>query len=217
MKQTALFVVAVTLLISVPGCKGKTTAKSNSGCIDCPQKNEPANTDTLSNQPQCIISIDDKEFSIPADSISTGYTFSDSSLTVTILGVGSGRVVFTIPNFLKCPCKIPTGYSSINTKIAGSDEYAVQPSLTLYSYLLPGISFNNLDDGYHKKEAADNAIDIMAIQKTNENTTTKWAEYLIKGQINTTVLKNVYESAAGDKNKDYHVTGGFVLQTKIYF
>ena len=60
-------------------------------------------------------------------------------------------------------------------------------------------------------------MEIMAIEKINENTTTNWAEFLIKGRIHTTVLKNVYESAAGDKNKDYTVAGSFVIKSKIYF
>lgn len=173
--------------------------------------------DTLSNEQQCVISIDDKKFTIPADSVSSGYTFSDSSLAITFKGVGTGRLVITIPNLFKCPCPIPTGYSSVRFKIAGSDEYSTEPTAELYNYPVAGTSFNNLDDGYHKKAITGNAIEITSVRKTNENTNTNWAEYLIKGKIHTMALKNVYEVAAGNKNKDYAVKGSFVISSKIYF
>ncbi|HQV54529.1 MAG: hypothetical protein IPN82_13270 [Chitinophagaceae bacterium] len=203
-----------TLLLIVSACNNSnTTAKEPAGS----KKQTAPTNDTLSNEPQCSITIDDKEFAVSEDSISTGYSFSDSTLGVTIKGIDGGRVVFTMPNFFKCPCKISTGYSNINTKIAGTEEYAMWPTLELYDYPIRGISFRNLNDGYHEKGVTENAMEIMAIEKINENTTTNWAEFLIKGRIHTTVLKNVYESAAGDKNKDYTVAGSFVIKSKIYF
>lgn len=173
--------------------------------------------DTLSNELQCIITINDEKFIIPADSISSGYTFSDSSLIITFKGVGAGRLLVAIPNLFKCSASIPAGYSSVRFKIAGSEDYSTEPTVELYNYPVTGLSLNNLHDGYHKKEIAANAIEITSIKKTKENTDTKWAEYLIKGKVHTTVLKNVYEATAADKNKDYAVNASFVIQSKIYF
>lgn len=213
MKQTALLVAAIVLLISVVGCKGKATVKSNPDCIDCPAKKESANTDTLGNQPQCTIDIDDKEFTILADSISTAYTFSDSSLTITFLGVGGGLVRLDIPNIYKCPCRIPTGYTSPRFKEYGSETYSTEPTVYLQKYPQPGLSFNNLVDGHTKTAVKDNAFEISSIRKIDENTSNKWAVYLIKGMINTTVFKSSYEASGNDRN--YEVSGRFVIQTKI--
>ena len=112
---------------------------------------------------------------------------------------------------------LATGYSYVRFKVAGSDEYSVEPTVDLYDYGMRGISFNNLNDGQHKNEASPGAADIISIQKIDENTTTNWAAYLVKGKIHTTVLKNVYESAAGEMNRDYTVNGSFVIHAKIYF
>lgn len=182
----------------------------------CTVANKPDKEDTIANGLLCAISIDDKEFFLPADSIATGYIFSDSSLSITIRGLKPGRLVITIPNLLKCPCKIPTGYSSGFTKNAGSNEYTVQSTVDLYSYPELGMSLNNLTDGQQHNDPVANAIEITGIQKTAENTDIKWAEYLIKGEIHTTVLKNVYDTTSLQNNKDYRVTGKFVIQAKIY-
>lgn len=213
MQRAFLATLIITLSVFTYSCKNSLQSRLK---LPATEDIKTTTKDTLSNEPHCFISIDDEQFNIPADSISSGYTFSDSSLIITFKGIDSGRLVVTIPNLFKCPYSIPTGYSSIRFKIADSNEYAIEPTVELYSYPMMGASFNNLYDGYHQKKIANNAIEILSARKTNENTNTGWAEYLIKGKINTTVLKNVYESAAGEKNKDYAVNGSFVIQTKIY-
>ncbi len=214
MQNKLLLTLIFTQLVFICSCGNTENAQADNTVT--PPSTTSSN-DTLSNQLQCNISIDGKKFTVPADSIFTSYTFSDSSLGLSFNGINEGRLILTIPNIFKCPCNIPTGYSSIRFKIAGSDEYSVEPTVELYSYPVAGISFRNLNDGYHKKDVAQNAAVISSIQKTNENTDTKWAEYLIKGKIHTTVLKNVFESAAGENNKDYTVNGEFVIQTRINY
>ena len=212
MKNKFLSSIFILLSLFIFSCSGSNGAKLRYPVITKGQL-----SDTLTNDLQCSIIINGKDYTIPPDSITTAYTFSDSSLILTFKGVGSGRLVFTIPNIFKCPSPIATGYSSVRFKVAGSDEYSVEPTVDLYDYGMRGISFNNLNDGQHKNEASPGAADIISIQKIDENTTTNWAAYLVKGKIHTTVLKNVYESAAGEMNRDYTVNGSFVIHAKIYF
>ena len=200
MKNKFLSSIIISLSLFIFSCSGSNGAKLRYPVITKGQL-----SDTLTNDLQCSIIINGKDYTIPPDSITTAYTFSDSSLILTFKGVGSGRLVFTIPNIFKCPSPIATGYSSVRFKIAGSDEYSVEPTVDLYDY------------GQHKNEASPGAADIISIQKIDENTTTNWAAYLVKGKIHTTVLKNVYESAAGEMNRDYTVNGSFVIHAKIYF
>ena len=173
--------------------------------------------DTLNDNPQCNISIDDKSFAITPENIEANYTFSDSSVNITFKSIESGFITLHIPNMYQCPCSISTGYSSVNTKVAGTEnEYAIQPTVTLNNYPVADISFRNLNDGYHDKKTEDNAATIQTMKATGEGTSGSGYEYLIKGRIYTTVLKNVYESAAGDKNKDYKIEGSFVIKCRLY-
>lgn len=206
-----IIIVAFSVLIFSCG-DAKTSRLKDEGKAGGPKT---ALTDTLSNEPQCAISVDDKTFTIPAENITTSYTFSDSSLVIAFKGVGNGLLRLEVPNIFKCPMKVPTGYSSVRFKIAGTEEYSTEPTVYLQQYPEPGLEFNNLVDGHTKTAVKDNAFEITAIRILEENTSTKWAVYLIKGKINTTVFKSSYEAKGNDRN--YEVNGSFVLQTKIYF
>ena len=215
MKQQPIFFLCLSAAILFISCSNNSGAKLKEPADSLTVHH--SSTDTMSNEPQCNISVNGKYYDISAENITTGYTFSDSSLLITFNGVGAGRIVFSIPNLFSIPGKIATGYSSIRFKIAGTKEFSVEPTVTLYDYGKTGISFHNLGDGFRKNEVTPNAAEITSFQKLEENTNTKWAIYLIKGKIHTTVLKNVYESAAGELNRDYDIDGSFVIQTKIYF
>lgn len=206
---TGFFVMVVTLLY---GC-GQAANTEKIPSSDTPVVAK----DTLGNDLQCRLVIDGKEFLVAPEDIDATYTFSDSSVNITFKKIQSGFITLHIPGMYKCPCSISTGYSSVNTKVAGTaNEYAVQPTVTLNNYPIEGISFQNLSDGYHKGKAGDAAATIQTLRATGEGTSGSGYEYLIKGRIHTTVLKNVYESAAGDKNKDYPIEGSFVIKPRLY-
>ena len=209
------FLALFASFVIVCSCGSK--KKDCPDCIDKPQEGAVAGkTDTLSNEPQCHILVDDKKFDVPADSIETGWSFSDSSMTVTIHGVGGGYLHIVIPNLFKCPCDVPTGYSSINTKISGSDDYAVLPTVSLYNYPVAGPSFNNLNDGYHEAAVKPGAITIQHFEQMKDSSSASATIFFIKAKIKTTVLKNVYESGAGKNNRDYPVEGSLVIKSKEY-
>lgn len=215
MKKSILFISGIIILATFYACgNGAKSEKNKPAPI---HKTSSETTDTLSNDLQCRLIIDGKEYFIDSNNITTGYTFSDSSFLITFNGINEGRVVLSVPNFFKCPCNIPTGYSSVRFKIAGTDEYSTEPTVALYNYGKADISFHNLGNGLKINDHTPKAAEIVSILKTDENTDTKWAVYLIKGIINTTVLKNVYESDAGNLNKDYKIEGGFVISAKIYY
>ncbi|MBL7749099.1 MAG: hypothetical protein JNM19_16795 [Chitinophagaceae bacterium] len=207
--MTAFLILSVTVL-SGCGQAGKTEKKPGPAA-------PVAAKDTPGNDLQCKLTIDGKEFLVAPEDIDATFTFSDSSVNITFKKIGSGFITLHIPGMYKCPCSIPAGYSSVNTKVAGTEnEYAIQPTVTLNSYPVEGISFHNLSDGYHEGNAGGSAATIQTLRATGEGTSGSGYEYLIKGRIHTTVLKNVYESAAGDKNKDYRIEGSFVIRPRLY-
>jgi len=211
-KVGRLFLIIISVFTLA--CNSKSKPSNEPGAIP---SNQIEINDTLSNNLQCSITIDDKSFTLAPENIEADYTFSDSSVQITFKSIEAGFIILHIPNMYKCPCNISTGYSSVNTKVAGTEnEYAVQPTVTLNNYPMAGISFKNLNDGYHEKKVEDAAASIQTMKSTGEGTSGSGYEYLIKGRIHTTVLKNVYESAAGNKNKDYKIEGSFVIKPRLY-
>jgi hypothetical protein len=171
--------------------------------------------DTLSNELQCNLTIDGKSYAVAPDSIDAYYTFSDSSVAVTVKGIGGGYLAFIIPNLYKCPAKIPNGFSSINTKIAGTEELAVRPTVTYSLDLQASNTFNNYNDGLHEGKPDANAFEVQRASPTGEGSPGSGFEYLMKIRIHTTALKNVYNAAAKEKNKDYEIEGGLVIKPKL--
>lgn len=177
----------------------------------------PQKEDTLSNEIQCAIAIDDKQFVMPADSVSTGYTASDSSLRVTIKGLETGHLVITIPNLLKGPCKFPTGYRSTINNVSGSNGFEFWPTVDLYNYDVAGTNFNNLFDEQHERVFTDDALEITALHKVAEDIPNNRVSYLLKGKVHTTIFKSADELSDMESNKKYTVKGKFVVQAKIHF
>lgn len=215
MQKIVLTIAIITQLLFIGSCnnfKESNQNKSNNSAT------LPTNTiGTLGNEPFCSLVINAKEYEVPTDSIVKSFGRLDSSYTISFMGINGGFVGLVIPNIFKCPAKIPTGYKSIYHKIYGTEDYDVVPTIKLYNYGLPDISFRNLDDGFHKKEVTENAAEITALQKISEDTTHKQVIYLMKGKIHTIVLKNVYHAHAGNINRDYKIEGSFVLKINISF
>jgi hypothetical protein len=174
----------------------------------------------LGNKPKCIIFIDGKGFTIPADSIRTGFVRQDSSYSVDFIGIGGSTLSLSIPHLFKCPCKIPAGFTGERYKISFSDEYATHPTVRLNNYPVKGMYVESSSDGRHNialTEQKENAVEILSVEKISDNPGTNSAEFLIKGRLHTTLLKNLNHQDAGADNKDYGVKGGFVIKDKIYF
>ena len=215
MQKMMLTVALITQLLSIVSCNN--FKESNQNKLEENTTSSSNTKDTLGNEPFCSLVINGKEYEVPSDSIVKSFGRLDSSFIITFKGISGGGVMLTIPNIFKCPCKIPTGYASIYNKIYGTEEYEVVPTVQLYNYGMPDISFRNLDDGFHKQKIAENAAEIIALQKISEDSAHKQVAYLMKGKIHTTVYKNVYHSNAGSINRDYKIEGSFVLKINISF
>ncbi len=172
--------------------------------------------DTLIEEVHCSIVMNGKKFTIKPDDINADYSLADSSLNLTFKKIESGFIVLHIPKIFKCPCTVPTGYSPTTTNISFTQDRILLPTLTLENYPLQGISFQNLNDGFNAKKIEDGAATIFIMNPTGAGSTSTGYEYLIKGKIHTTALKSVYESNAGEKNKDYRIEGSFVIKKIIY-
>ncbi len=206
----------IFILITISACnnikepESQTTTNSSTNTV-------PAKENIASDNLYCTITIDDKKFTIAADNISTAYALEDSSLTITFKGFEQGRVLLRIPNFFKAPCKIPTGYISKRTKELWVNSAGVASTAELILYPTDATSFTNLNDGRNLKAVAPDAAEITAVQKLKEYKSDNRIEYLVTGKINTTMLKNVFHTDAGEQNKDYKVTGDFAIKANIYY
>jgi|GEM_PF-5532224 len=168
--------------------------------------------DTLSNEPQFKFAIGDKQFYITADKISNRVNSRDSSITIEVKGVENGYLIVTIPGFNKCPGSFATGYRSVYLKKFESEELAIQPTVDLYGYPVAGMSLKNSNDGFHEIDLLPDALIVNSVLPVPESNGKK---FILKGEINTTVLKNVYESHAGEANKDYLITGQFAILVEL--
>jgi hypothetical protein len=214
LKTKSLFVIvlfASGLLIS---CGGKKKSSNTNGEAPIGAENiEQSKITSSPNISQASLSIDGKEFTISADSINTTYYPSDSALVLSIKGIAGGALDIYIPNLFKCPCKILPAYGSARTDADAGTKNKLWPTVKLLNYPVKGFQFNNLNDGYNKKEAADNTIEILAVEKLNVENRDKY--YLIEGKIQSTVFKSGYESPDDPANKDYSIKGNFKIQAII--
>ena len=179
--------------------------------------NAGTETDTLQDTPQFVFSIDDKEFSVSEENVTATYLPSDSSITLFAKTGDTSGLYMLIPRAYKTFFSVPTGYSSVNTRIAFSEELAVQPTVILNNYPEVDVSFNNLDDGYHKKEPQPNAITVTSYRQLEGGSNMQGWNFLLKGYIHTTVLKSVYAGKDKAYNHDYKIKGKFVIRFKSYF
>jgi hypothetical protein len=217
LKIKILFVVAIAVSIFILACSGRDKSEKKELFVESTVAEKE---DTLTNDPQCKISIDYKEFTISADSIHTGFVRQDSSYSLDFMGISGGTLSLSIPHLFKCPCKIQSGFTGERYKISFSDEYATHPAVRLNNYTVKGMYVESSSDGRHEiplAEQKENAVEILSVEKISDNPGSNSAEFLIKGRIHTTLLKNLNHEDAGADNKDYKVKGSFVIKDKIYF
>lgn len=170
--------------------------------------------DTLPDEPQFFISFGNKEYTVKADDVNA-YLGTDSTITLFAKTGDTSGLHVVIPLKDRVPFSVPTGYSSKNTKIAFSEELAVLPTVILNNYPQVDVSFNNLDDGYHKKDLQPHAITITGYRVLEGDDLHGWT-YQVKGHIHTRVLKNVYSGKDKEYNHDYDIEGRFVVRFKTH-
>jgi hypothetical protein len=217
LKSKTLIGVAIAVAIFLLACSGGDKSGKKVSMMD---NTVSGNEDTLTNDLQCKISIDGKEFTIPADSIHPGFVRQDSSYSIGFTGINGGGMTISIPHLFKCPCKIPAGFTGERYKISFSDDYATHPTVILSNYPVKGMYVHSSSDGQHEIALAsqkENAVEILSVEKISENHGVNSADFLIKGKIHVILLKNLNHEDAGVDNKDYEVNGSFVIKDKIYF
>jgi hypothetical protein len=168
--------------------------------------------DTLPDLPQFVFTVDDKQYSVAGTDIDVHYTESDSTLTIDAGEKDGDRLHITIPDVKHTPGYRGNAWRSDNTKRAGSDSLVYQPTVTFYKNEGSLASWNNFSDGYHEQEVKeDHSLYIYGLRQTGGR------NFIIKGRVNTRLLKNVFESGSKDFNKDHLVSGEFVIQFEDYW
>ena len=187
-------------------------------CHNNPENKKPAVQftesvkDTLPDLPQFVFMVDDKKYSVAGTDIEVHYSDSDSTLSIDAGKKDGDRLSITIADVKHTPGYRGNAWRSDNTKLAGSDSLVYQPTVTFYKNNGRLASWNNFSDGYHEQEIKDdNSLYIFGLRKTGGR------NFIIKGRINTRVLKNVYESGSKDFNKDHDVSGEFVIIFEDYW
>lgn len=209
---TLLIVSAGMLLVS--SCNN--SSKKDTGNADpVPGKGRADKpNDTLPDEPQFFISFDNKEYTVEAGNVNA-YLGTDSTITLFAKTGDTSGLHMVIPLKTMVPFSVPTGYSSKNTKIAFSEEQAVLPTVILNNYPLLDVSFNNLDDGYHPSDPKPGAITVTGYRVLEGDNLHGWT-HQVKGDIHTTVLKNVYAGKDKEYNHDYKIEGRFVVRFKVH-
>jgi len=208
MKRTFLIAVLVFLLAACVNRRSDQQEKTEQTAGS--QKTLPV-TDTLPDEPQFNFTLDGKEYRVLPDDLMTSYSATDTSINISARPNDSLGLLIVLPHAVKnSSFNVPTGYSSINTKIAFSEELAVVPTVTLSGYPLKDVSFNNLYDGYHKKEVKPDAVTVTAFRQQEGRS------WILKGRIHTRLLKNVYEGKNNAYNHDYELQGQFVVRFDIW-
>jgi hypothetical protein len=213
-KRNPFFIIVLFTAGLFFSCGGeKKSTNSNGEALIGLENSEQSKKTSSTNISQASLSIDGKEFTISADSIGTLYYPSDSALVLSIKGIAGGGLDIFVPNIFKCPCKVLPAYGSARTDADAGTKNALWPTVILINYPIRGIRFNNLNDGYNKKEAVDNMVEIISVKKINEGGSEN--DFLIEGKIQSTVFKTGYESPANPVNKDYSIKGNFKIQARI--
>jgi len=168
--------------------------------------------DSLPDTPQFVFAIDDKSYTVDQADIVVHYSSSDSSLTIDAGKNDGDRLHITISDIKNTPGFRGNSWRSDNTKLAGSDSLIYQPTVIFYKNDGGLASWNNFSDGYHESQfKRDNSLYIYGLRQTGER------NFIIKGRINTRLLKNVYESASKEFNKDHDVSAEFVIPFEDYW
>ncbi len=212
-------VMAITSFICFVSCNGDQEEKNN-GIKKTGTRQEDQfspGKDSLSDAPQFVFELDEREFSVSPENITVTYISSDSIINIYAKTGDTTGLFLCIPCKMERPFTVSTGYSSEKTKIAFSEELAVVPTVILNNYPEVDISFNNLDDGYHKKEIQPSALTVTAFNEIKNETGSSEKSYILKGYIHTRLLKNVFAAKANDDNHDYRLNGKFVVVFRSYW
>ena len=196
------------VFIGLAACNS--TNKPGTGIPDATP--EAAKNDTLPDIPQFAFMVDENKYTPDSADVSVYYSGSDSSLVIDAGKADGDRLHIVIADVKKTPGYRGNAWRSNNTKLAGTDSPVYQSTVS-YTRNNGGVaSWNNLDDGQHAQPPKeDNSLYIYGLRKTAER------NFIIKGRINTRVLKNVYESASKEFNKDHTITGVFVIRFEDYW
>jgi hypothetical protein len=187
-------------------------------CNDHPGDKAPVNIpsniekDSLPDSARFVFNIDDTKYSVAAAAIDVHYSASDSGLSIDAGTKDGERLNIIIADIKHTPGFRGNAWRSNNTRLAGSDSLVYQPTVSFYRNKNGTASWNNFNDGRSGATPQNNnSLYIYGIRKTGER------NFLIKGRINTRLLKNVYESADKEFNKDHKVAGEFVIMFEDYW
>jgi hypothetical protein len=214
-KRKSFFVIVLFTSGLFFSCGDKKKSSNTNGEAQVGVENsEQSKITSSSNISQASLSIDGKDFTVSADSIGTLYYPSDSALVLSIKGIAGGWLDIVVPNIFKSPCKVSPAYGSARTDADAGTINKLWPTVVLVNYPIKGARFNNLNDGYNKKEAVDNLVEIISVKKLNAASSEN--DFVIEGKIQSTVFKTGYEDPANPANKDYNIKGNFTIQARIY-
>ena len=175
-------------------------------------ENKAFDKDTLPNKPQFKFTVDDTFYKIDSANINVYYSSSDATIRIDAGADETGRLSIVIDNLRNLPGFRGNGWKGANMIQPGADTVSSQPTVTFYKNLGIVSSWNNLDNGFNPTAPnQDGSLYIYEIQRMGER------KFLIKGRIQTRVLKNKYESSAGEFNRDHDISGSFVVPFEDYW
>jgi hypothetical protein len=195
-----------TVLVSIMSCN------NNAGGNKPDVKPAENINDTLPDDPQFSCMVGDTNYSFAAPDIDVHYSASDSALTIDAGPQNGERLHIVIADVKHTPGSRGNAWRSNTTKLAGTDSLVYEPTVTFIRNEGGFSSWNNLNDGYHTQQpGTESSLFIYGLRQTDKR------NFMIKGRINTHLLKNVYASGHKEFNKDQTVTGQFVIQFEDYW
>lgn len=175
-------------------------------------ENKEFDQDTLPDKPHFKFTVDDTFYKIDSTEIKVYYSSSDATIRIDAGANETGRLSIVIDNLRNLPGFRGNGWKGANIIQPGADTVSSQPTVTFYKNLGIVSSWNNLDNGFNQAAPnQDGSLYIYGIQRMGER------NFLIKGRIQTRVLKNKYESSAGEFNRDHTISGSFVVRFEDYW
>lgn len=217
MRSTSITIALITVLISTSllSCGGadKKVEPESPGPSGGNGPDKAINiSDTLPDAQQCSFKVDDKTYVISSADISVHFSNTDSTLSIAAGKDDTARLNIVIADAKHVPGYRGNAWRSNNTKLAGSDSLVWQPTVELYKKADVLVSWNNLSDGQQEaKPADDQSLYIYSLRQTGNHS------FLIKGRINTRLLKNVYAGTAKEFNTDHTVSAAFVIEFEDYW
>ena len=202
----------VIALVVFTSCGGSDSKSSQPNPDPRVIENKESDNDTLSDQPQFNFKVDDTVYKIDSAEIRVYYSSSDATIRIDAGADETGRLSIVIDSLGKLPGFRGNCWKGANIIQPGTDTVSSQPTVTFYKNLGIVSSWNNLDNGFNQTAPRqDGSLYIYGIQRMGER------NFLIKGRIQTRVLKIKYESSAGEINRDHEISGSFVIPFEDYW